>query len=88
MDVRERFEGIVLIHRPTEEYLNSRQRVAYRSHREKLVRSLAEQTKDPEKLKRCAKDISRVDRRRRGVYVEPLAQNNVGVRRDAVDRMR
>lgn len=56
MDERAKVEGIVLIHEPTAEYLNERQRVAYRGHREKLIKWLAKQGKDPEKLEGYAHD--------------------------------
>jgi len=53
---RDKVEGIVLIYEPTAEYLNKRQRVAYRGHRKKLIKWLAEQGKDPEKLEGYAHD--------------------------------
>lgn len=56
MNERERVQGVVLIYEPTEKYLNSRQRVAYRGHREKFIKWLAKQGKDPEKLEGYAKD--------------------------------
>ncbi len=56
MNEREKVEGIVLICEPTEEYLNERQRVTYRSHREKLIKWLARQGKDPENLAGYAHD--------------------------------
>ena len=56
MDERAKVEGIVLIYEPTEEYLNQRQRVAYEGHRKKLIRWLAKQGKDPEKLEGYAYD--------------------------------
>jgi hypothetical protein len=56
MDERAKVEGVVLIHQPTEYYLNSRQRVAYRSRREKLIKWLAKQGKNPEKLEEYAYD--------------------------------
>jgi integrase len=56
MNERAKVEGVVLIHQPTEDYLNSRQRVAYRSHRKKLIKWLAKQGKNPEKLEGYAYD--------------------------------
>lgn len=56
MNEREKVEGIVLIYRPTEDYLNDRQRVAYKGHREKLIKWLAKQGKNPEKLEGYAYD--------------------------------
>ena len=56
MSNRDRVQSIVLIHAPVEERLNQRELVAYKSHREKLIRWLATQGKDPDKLQGYATD--------------------------------
>jgi len=56
MSEREKVEGIVLIYQAVEDYLNERQRVAYRGHREKLIRWFATSGKDPDALEGYAKD--------------------------------
>ena len=56
MSEREKVEGIVLIYEPVEEYLNSRQRIAYREHRRKYIRWLAQEGKDPDALEGYAHD--------------------------------
>ncbi|MFO7926754.1 MAG: hypothetical protein ACQET5_15915 [Halobacteriota archaeon] len=56
MSEREKVEGIVLIYEPVEEYLNQREIVAYRNHRERLIKWLATQGKNPEALEGYAKD--------------------------------
>ncbi|QGA83020.1 site-specific integrase [Halomicrobium sp. LC1Hm] len=56
MSERAKVEGIVLIYEPTEDYLNERQLIAYRNHREKLIKWLARQGKDPERLEGYAYD--------------------------------
>lgn len=56
MNEREKVEGIVLIYSPTEDYLNERQRVAYKGHRERLVKWLAKRGTNPEKLEGYAYD--------------------------------
>jgi integrase len=56
MSEREKVEGIVLIHQPTEEYLNSRQRIAYREHRRKYIKWLATRGQDPDALEGYAYD--------------------------------
>lgn len=56
MNERVKVEGIVLIYEPTEAYLNQCQRVAYEGHRKKLIKWLAKQGKDPEKLEGYACD--------------------------------
>jgi hypothetical protein len=50
MSEREKKEGVVLIYEPTEEYLNPRQRIAYREHRRKYIDWLANEGKDPDAL--------------------------------------
>lgn len=56
MSERDKLRGIVIIPSPSEEYLNDRQRVAYRSHREDIINWLASRGKDPENLEGYAKD--------------------------------
>lgn len=56
MSEREKVEGIVLIYEPVEEYLNERERIAYKNHREKFIRWLATQGKNPDQLEGYAKD--------------------------------
>lgn len=58
MNEPEKVEGIVLIPEPTREYLNERQLVAYKHHREKLLKWLARVGKSPEKLEGYAHDTA------------------------------
>ncbi len=57
MSEREKVEGIVLIYAPTEAYLNTRQEVAYRSHREKLIKWLARRCSDTDKAVRLVSGL-------------------------------
>jgi integrase len=56
MSEREKVEGIVLIYEPVEDYLNSRQRIAYREHRRKYISWLAREGQDPDALEGYAYD--------------------------------
>jgi hypothetical protein len=56
MSEREKVEGIVLIYEPVEEYLSSRQRIAYREHRRKYIDWLATRRKDPDAVEGYARD--------------------------------
>jgi len=53
---REKVEGVVLIYAPTGDYLNNRQCIAYEGHREKLIKWLATEGKDPVELEGYAYD--------------------------------
>lgn len=44
-------EGIVLLSEPSEKAVNERQKIAYQNHREQLIEWLANEGKEPEKLK-------------------------------------
>jgi integrase len=56
MSEREKLHGVVLIYQPAEEYLNPRQRIAYREHRKDYINWLATEGKDPEALAGYAED--------------------------------
>ncbi len=56
MSKRDKFEGVVLIYEPVEDYLNDRQLVAYRNHRKQFIQWLATQGKNPKALEGYAKD--------------------------------
>jgi site-specific recombinase XerD len=59
MNEYDKVQGIVLISELSHNQLNERQRIAYRNHRENLVKWLATMGKDPEKLDGYAHDTSR-----------------------------
>lgn len=56
MSEREKVEGVVLIYEPVEDYLNSRQRIAYREHRRKYIDWLANRGQDPDAIEGYAYD--------------------------------
>lgn len=49
-DETKKVEGVVLISEPATRYLNERQLIAYRNHREDIIKWLTRMGKDPEKL--------------------------------------
>jgi integrase len=49
MSEREKHQGVVLITQPSDDWLDSRQRIAYREHRRKFIDWLATTGKDPDK---------------------------------------
>jgi len=53
---REKVESVVLIYEPVEDYLNSRQRIAYREHRRKYIDWLANRGQDPDAIEGYASD--------------------------------
>lgn len=55
----EKVEGIVLIPGPSLDFLNERQRVAYKSHRRELLKWLARQGKNPDALEGYAHHTAR-----------------------------
>jgi site-specific recombinase XerD len=55
----DKFEGIVLIPGPTKEFLNERQLIAYKSHRENLIKWLSRTGKNPDKLEGYAYDTAK-----------------------------
>jgi len=59
MDESAKVEGIVLISDPARRQLNERQLIAYRNHREDLIRWLATMGKEPDKLEGYAEDTMR-----------------------------
>ena len=56
MSEREKLHGIVLIHEPVEEYLNARQRIAYREHRRDFIDWLETRGKEPDAYEGYARD--------------------------------
>lgn len=56
MTEREKVEDVVLIYQPVEDYLNSRQRIAYREHRRKYIDWLANEGQDPDAFEGYAYD--------------------------------
>jgi len=56
MSERGKVEGIVLIPEPVESKLNERELVSYKKHRERFIRWLATQGKEPEALEGYAED--------------------------------
>ena len=54
-----KYENVVLLSDPSDEYLNERQRIAYKGHRKKLAKWLLREGKDPESLKGYAEDTAK-----------------------------
>jgi site-specific recombinase XerD len=59
MNNPEKVEGIVLISGPAREYLNERQLIAYKGHREKFLKWLARMGKDEDDLEGYAHDTAK-----------------------------
>lgn len=75
MSKPDKYENVVLISEPSQEYLNERQKIAYKGHRKKLIQWLKQEGKDPEKLEGYAHDTARnyatiIDRIHRHVWDE------------------
>jgi len=59
MSESEKVEGIVLIPRPSRNFLNERQRIAYKTYRENLIKWLSRIGKNPETLEGYAPDTAK-----------------------------
>lgn len=59
MSKPEKVEGIVIISEPARDYLNERQLIAYKSHREDLIKWLSRMGKNPETLEGYAHDTAK-----------------------------
>jgi integrase len=88
----EKVEGIVLIPGPSRDFLNERQRVAYESHRRKLLKWLARQGKNPDALEGYAHHTAKnyasiIDRFLRDIWKEDGYTLDVS-HKDAEDYLR